>query len=173
MTGSSPVLRPARVEDLDALMGLENRFPGDRLARGSFRYLITRGHADVLVCTRDGVVVGDAVVLYRRRTAAARLYSLVVDPDRRRQGLGQALLAGAEAAACARGRHSLSLEVRHDNQAALGLYLRAGYILIGSVPDYYEDHESAHRMRKRLRVSPHRPPAEAPPVLTGALAPPG
>jgi len=40
--------------------------------------------------------------------------------------------------------------VREDNLAALRLYQKHGYQVIGRTADYYQDHGSAIRMRKEL-----------------------
>lgn len=153
-TGAEVRLRRATPEDLDALVELERLFPADRLGRGNFRRLLTRGNADIWVADQGGRLLGDAVVLYRRGLANARLYSLVVAPDARGRGLGGALLDRAEDAARQRGAVSIRLEVRRGNEAALALYRSRGYEQVGVTPDYYEDGEAALRLRKRLRNEP-------------------
>lgn len=148
------MIRPAQLEDLTALLELEQTFSGDRISRDSFRHLLSKAHADVLVCEQDGAILGDAVVLYRRGFQGARLYSLVVHPDARGRGLGAELLAAAEAAALARACVSLRLEVREDNAAAIKLYESRGYSSLGRTADYYQDHSAALRMRKSLMPTP-------------------
>src|SRR6266516_6794775 len=71
-------LRRAQPRDLDALVRLEVYFPGDRLRRANLRHLLRHGHADVFVVECVDALVADAVVLYRRGSRHARLYSLVV-----------------------------------------------------------------------------------------------
>jgi ribosomal protein S18 acetylase RimI-like enzyme len=44
-----------------------------------------------------------------------------------------------------------ALEVRVDNVAAIRLYERRGYEVVGVTDDFYEDGSDALRMRKRLR----------------------
>jgi ribosomal protein S18 acetylase RimI-like enzyme len=156
------VVRRATPEDVPALEALEHHFEGDRLARSALRHVVRAPTADVWVATSAGVVVGDAVVLYRRGFAAARLYSLVVHPELRGRGIARALLAHAEREAAARGSVAMRLEVRGDNHAAQGLYRAAGYESIGTTDAFYEDGSAALRMRKRfvserahLRVVPH------------------
>lgn len=135
---------------MGALLRLEAAFPGDRLGRRSFRHLLTRGHADLLVYERRGEVVGDAVLLYRRGQSCARLYSLVVHPDQRGRGIGRALIEAAERTARARRCIELRLEVRVGNKSAQRLYRRLGYLPAGRIEDFYQDHAPALRFRKRL-----------------------
>lgn len=150
-------VRPARATDLDALVALEGRcFDSDRLSRRSFRRLLGGDTSACLVADDSGSVVGYALLLFRRETALARLYSIAVDPERRGAGIGAALIAAAESAAFERGRVYLRLEVRVDNDPAIELYGRLGYRRIGRYPDYYEDHADALRFEKRLIAGEQR-----------------
>ena len=132
------------------LVRLEERFPTDRLSRVNLRRLLRHGHASVWVCEQDGVLAGNAVVLYRRGTSVARLYSLVVHPDYLRRGIARALLAAAESEAGKRGCRDLRLEVRPDNLPAIRLYRKDGYAVTGTAEKFYEDGTDALRMRKCL-----------------------
>ncbi|HEX7044567.1 MAG TPA: GNAT family N-acetyltransferase [Burkholderiales bacterium] len=139
--------------DLPALVALEREFPGDRLTRRSLRHLLTRGHADVWVAAGGDGLLGDAVVLYRRGSCCARLYSLVVAPAARGRGIAQALMRTAEAGTAARGVETLRLEVRCDNRAALALYAKLGYGCIERLPRYYEDGVDGLRLQRHLSGS--------------------
>lgn len=55
------------------------------------------------------------------------LARLIVDPERRRAGLGRQLVASLVGAAEATGRAACVLRVVPDNSAALGLYRTAGF----------------------------------------------
>jgi ribosomal protein S18 acetylase RimI-like enzyme len=150
------VIRKARHTDLDHLIDIENRsFKGDRLSRPRFRHLLTKGNATTLVDEDQGRIRGYALVLYNKRTALARLYSIVVDSRFRGAGLGRQLLDAAEEDAVGRGCAIMRLEVRRDNRTAINLYRGYGYRQFGSVPDYYEDHMEALRFEKSL--VPHLP----------------
>lgn len=149
-------IRRAEIGDLPALLALESLFPGDRLRRRHFRYLLTRAQADVWVATDGSTVLGNAVALYRRRARRARLYSLVVTPDARRYGVAGALLRAVENAAAARAVQSVHLEVRCDNGAAIGLYRKLGYVEVGRLPRFYEDGQDALCFERRL--TPAMPP---------------
>ena len=131
-------IRPARASDVDALLAVENAvFQTDRLQRKSFRRLIGRPSAVVLVAQAGGEIAGYCIVLFRAGTPAARLYSIATVPGLTGQGVGRALIEAAEKAAVEHGKHSLRLEVREDNKRAVSIYQRAGFRTIGAKPDYY------------------------------------
>jgi ribosomal protein S18 acetylase RimI-like enzyme len=54
------------------------------------------------------------------------VYYLAVAPERRRAGLGRAMMDAAEAWLRARGAPKVQLMVREDNEAALGFYEALG-----------------------------------------------
>ncbi len=72
-------------------------------------------------------------------TDEAELLNLAVLPARRRSGAGRALLARAEAEAHEAGADRIFLEVRHDNVAAVGLYLGTGWEQVGIRKRYYSE----------------------------------
>jgi ribosomal protein S18 acetylase RimI-like enzyme len=153
----APDPRPARAGDLDRLAALERAvFPLDRISRRSFARLLETPSAAVLVVEIGSEVAGYAMVLFRRSSEVARLYSIAVGPEREGAGIGAALLAAVEAAAIARGCTILRLELRGDNERALSLYERAGFRPRGRVDGYYEDGAPALRMEKRLDGRPPR-----------------
>jgi ribosomal protein S18 acetylase RimI-like enzyme len=161
---SGTAIRPARQDDVDALVALEERvFDADRLSRRSFRRLIANPR-DALLVARDAddVVIGYVLILFRSGTALARLYSIAVDPSRLKAGVGTSLIAAAEDIAEERDCIFMRLEVRADNDPAIALYKRRGYRQFGLYLDYYQDHMDALRFEKRL-VHHVRSPSEASP----------
>jgi ribosomal protein S18 acetylase RimI-like enzyme len=142
--------RDAVAADLPGLLMLEAGFPGDRLSARQYRHHIGNPAARLRVMIDEARVVASSLCLFRRGSRRARLYSIVVDPALRGQGLGAALLADAEAGARARGCDRLRLEVRADNRAAIALYGKAGFEPFDRVPGYYQDGAEALRMEKRL-----------------------
>ncbi|MGN6763740.1 MAG: GNAT family N-acetyltransferase, partial [Rhizobiaceae bacterium] len=145
-------IRAALVADIDALLAIENAaFATDRISRRSFRLLIERDTASVLVADEGDGLMGYCVVLYRTGSGVARLYSIAVSPGTNGRGVGKALLQAAEDAAFENDRLILRLEVREDNPRAIMLYEKNGYRPIGKEPDYYEDGATALRYEKMLR----------------------
>jgi ribosomal-protein-alanine N-acetyltransferase len=69
--------------------------------------------------------------------AEAEILSLGVLPDRRHCGFGSAILDAVCGEAQLRGAENVFLEVALDNKAAVALYARRGFIVVGSRPNYY------------------------------------
>ena len=144
-------IRCAEPADLDALVDLERRsFSSDQLSRRQLARHLRSDTSALLVACRNGQLLGDALVFYRRGSRLARLYSLVVAAQAQGLGLGQALLDAAERMAAERGCREMRLEVQSGNQRAIRLYERAGYSLRDLRPGYYENGSDARRYRKQL-----------------------
>lgn len=145
-------IRRADAGDLVRLVELEHRlFVADRISARQMRYLVMTPSASVFAAVDGAHVVGAAVVLFRRGTRVARLYSIGVAPERHGQGVGAALLAAAERVARERA-DILRLEVRTDNPAAQRLYERRGYRRHVLKRGYYEDGADALAYEKLLRA---------------------
>jgi len=137
-------MRRARFDDIDALTRLEaESFASDMLSRRSFLRFMRSPSAVFLIACRKSRILGYAVLLLRRGTRSARLYSIAVAAGESGHGVGSRLLDAAEAAARGRKAVVVRLEVRADNPAAIRFYERRGYRQIGTRPDYYEDGTTA------------------------------
>ncbi len=143
-------IRPGRPQDVEGILALEAGFSTDRMSARSVRYFLTATGARVLIAELEGQVAGALIVLLRRNSAWARIYSVAVDPRWRSMGLGRQLIEAAEKQARRDGRQGMSLEVRTDNVGARALYLRLGYQEQVQLPAYYEDGAPGVRLRKRF-----------------------
>ena len=147
-------IRRATASDIDALTAIENAvFETDRMSRRAFRRFVRADTAAVLVAEAASRLAAYCVVLFRRGSGTARLYSIAAAPGGERNGYGRALLDAAERVAIGRGCASLRLEVRADNDRASELYERNGYHRIGEVPGYYADGATAFRYQKQLHAA--------------------
>ncbi len=142
----------ATMLDLDALIALEAGFaPGERISRRSWRRFLS-GHNEVLVCRdENGRSIAASVLLFRRGSRIARLYSLAVDPGYRGKGYAMSLLTACEAVALRHECNTVRLEVAVSNFSAIALYQRAGYVDLQRLPGYYSDGGDAIRMMKNLQ----------------------
>jgi ribosomal protein S18 acetylase RimI-like enzyme len=145
-------IRRATLQDLDALEQLEREvFLADAFRRSQLRYLLTRGHATIVVAQEAGQVLGAAIMLWRRGTTVGRLYSIATAPAAQGRGVGGRLLQACEEEASQRGCKAVGLEVRTDNRQARTFYERRGYGVIENLPGYYAEGADGLRLRKPLR----------------------
>ncbi|MBT2494956.1 ribosomal protein S18-alanine N-acetyltransferase [Microbacterium sp. ISL-59] len=149
-------LRDATVDDLDAIMAIEERsFPTDAWSRETMAAELGSIHGRYLVDEHDDQVIGYGGVRALRGSADADIQTIALLAEHRGQGRGRALLHGLLAAAAERGAREVFLEVRADNPAAEGLYLAEGFEEIGRRPRYYQpDDVDAIVMRLELRRHP-------------------
>ena len=88
---------------------------------------------------RVGQPVGHACLLVREGGCEARLSRVLVNPARRGEGLGRALVAGAVRAAFAiEGIQTLTLGVYAHNTPALRLYESLGFAEVGRAPATFD-----------------------------------
>lgn len=143
--------RPATRDDVEALVGLEVRcFAGDRLTRARFRALLRRPTAAFIAAPDATGLAGYALLLFRRGSKVARLYSIAVDPGQRGRGLGRRLVEAAIDLARRRQAGILRLEVRVDNPGAIALYRGLGFHDFATRAGYYDDGTDALRFEKAL-----------------------
>lgn len=146
-------LRKAVPGDVDRLTDIEVlSFSGDRISKRSFARHIASRSAAAIVAAKGPNVAGYALVLFRRNSGIARLYSLAVDPAFAGQSIGRALVREAERVALRRGADRLRLEVRADNRPALSLYGASGFQKICDLQDYYADGGNGMRYEKALKT---------------------
>ncbi len=152
IAGTVPIaLRRAGAQDIAGLLELEQlAFAGDRISRRSWRALIGSKSATVTLASQAGRMVAASVLLHKRRTSVARLYSIAVDPGARTQGIARILLENTIARARAIGAAVLRLETRVDNYAAQALFRGTGFLPLDLKPAYYADGTDAQRFQKSL-----------------------
>lgn len=144
-------IRAAKARDLDALIALESRvFATDRLSRRSLRHFLQSPTAAMIVAAGKAGLAGIAIVLFRPRSAVARLYSIAVAPSMSGRGVAPMLLTAAERIARRRGCGTIRLEVHQTNHAAIARYRKQGYQEFGRHRRYYEDGGDALRFQKQL-----------------------
>lgn len=157
------MIRSATLDDLDALVAIEIAcFETDRLSRRSFRHLLTKGRAAMLVSDQAGVLTGYGLVLFHRGTSLARIYSLAVLPEHRKGGVARALVRACEQRAVAADCVYMRLEIRTDNLASQRLFRTLGYRQFGSYHNYYEDDVDALRFERLLVPHLEQPLAPVP-----------
>jgi [ribosomal protein S18]-alanine N-acetyltransferase len=146
--------RVATPDDLDELVRLERVAfaKEDWFPRHRFKELIETPDQHAVLVHPAGAsrLAGDAILFWRKGSATARLYNIVVDPEFQKGGFGSRLLEYAEDTARRRGCRRLVLEVRANNAQAIAFYQRKGFRHFGTLAAYYPDGTAALRYEKFL-----------------------
>lgn len=143
--------RNAERSDAAALAELERAcFDYDALSQRNFTWMLTKGNAHLLVAEENGQLLAYALVLYKRATSLARLYSIAVLPSAQGRGIARELMTRVETEARERDCIYMRLEVRPDNAPAIALYHKLGYYHFGLKHEYYDDSSDALCLEKVL-----------------------
>jgi len=134
----SPHVRPARGFDVGEIARIGERSFAARWSREAYAAEAERTDSVFLVAD-DGAVLGYAVA--RIFDGEAQLLDIAAAADGR--GTGRALWTALVAAARARGAARLTLEVSAANARALIFYKRAGAVVVGRRPKFYNDGSDA------------------------------
>jgi putative acetyltransferase len=119
-----------------------HHMPLDALRASNVRFLVARD--------ASGRAVGTGALALNG--AWAELKAMWVVPEARGLGVSKSILAALEAQARSEGVRALRLETGVNNQAALGLYARAGFARCDPFGDYRADPLSVF-MEKDLEAS--------------------
>ncbi|MBM4197223.1 MAG: ribosomal-protein-alanine N-acetyltransferase [Gammaproteobacteria bacterium] len=147
----TPQQREMRQTDVPRVAAIERGSYEFPWSPGIFRDCLLAGYASAVIEDRGDVV---AYAMMSVATGEAHLLNLCVDGSVRRLGYGRRLLETMMQLALGAGAGRLYLEVRASNDAALELYLRAGFERIGVRRRYYRaatGSEDAVLLAKSLR----------------------
>jgi ribosomal-protein-alanine N-acetyltransferase len=155
-TTTIPVsLRPMRWPDIEAVHAIETEvFDVDPWSAEQFWGELAQATRRYVVAESGGAIVGYAGAYLLPPDADVQ--TIAVSPTAQGSGVGRLLLEELIAIAIELGSTQLLLEVRSDNESALGMYERFGFESISRRRDYYATGVDALIMRLR----PLRPLAE-------------
>jgi [ribosomal protein S18]-alanine N-acetyltransferase len=131
--------RPMSLDDLDAVMAIENRIYPHPWTRGNFSDSLAAGY-HCRVAQIVGEIVGYSVVMIA--LDEAHLLNLAVAAQWQRRGLGRELLNTLLERAHELRVRKVYLEVRPSNVAGRALYGSAGFTEIGTRRGYYPSERS-------------------------------
>jgi ribosomal-protein-alanine N-acetyltransferase len=148
-------IRPMMADDLDRVTSIEAATFPNPWPREALAYELEKNpFCAAFVAERGGAVAAYAYiwVIYEE----AHLINIAVDAAHRGRGVGEALMVHALRHAAAEGAERVHLEVRETNAAAIALYRRYGFQVIGRAESYYSDGTPALFMETSLEA--FRPP---------------
>jgi [ribosomal protein S18]-alanine N-acetyltransferase len=147
------IIRNAKKSDLDQILEIENScypVPWDRTAfecelskQASGKNIFLAGE-EKKSGKLAGYMAGDVIVDY------VHILNIAVAAEFRKMGLATGFMAKAETETLKRGLGALTLEVRENNEAAVNLYKKLGYVVKGRRIKYYENTYDGLLMWKKL-----------------------
>jgi [ribosomal protein S18]-alanine N-acetyltransferase len=109
---------------------------------------MSRDDVNVAVAHDAHALLGFGIMEYH--DLHAHLVLFAVQPDRRKHGVGSALLAWLEAVALTAGIVKLKVEARVTNRTGIHFYRKHGYRLVATEARYYRGVEDGVRLAKQV-----------------------
>jgi ribosomal-protein-alanine N-acetyltransferase len=102
-----------------------------------------------LVALDDGTIIGFLIGI-KNTPNTARILMLAVKDAYRKKGIGSSLLSQFLKEMKHQNITGVELEVRTSNKRALKFYQDQGFLLQGTLQQFYQNGENAYSMRKEL-----------------------
>ena len=142
-------VRNMTFEDIDAVTAIERECITSPWNENGFLSFLLQEGTVFLVAEENGEIVGHGGFV--SAADEADITNVAVTAARRKQGIGNSLVARLVSEAETRGIRKLFLEVRESNNAAIRLYHKQGFEPVGRRKGYYEEPaEDAVLMRRDL-----------------------
>ena len=139
------MIRVATLDDLESVLKLEQTFGAEAFTKKSLRHFIMIGSTLIL---EENEPIGYSIVLFRKRSTLARLYSIAIAEPYQGKGYGRLLLESSESFAIAKGCDRMGLEVSENNVPARSLYEARGYGGARRLSWGYNDGSAALRLSR-------------------------
>lgn len=139
-------IRPVRPGDLVAVEALVASTLIEEYPPSLYPDLFSLWPDLFFVAAEGPTVVGAVAGARHPELPQARLLILSVLPERRRRGIGRALVEEFLRACRGAGLRGVSLEVRGSNEEALRLYGRLGFLPAARLPRFYSNGEDGIKL---------------------------
>ncbi|MEM7304606.1 MAG: ribosomal protein S18-alanine N-acetyltransferase [Pseudomonadota bacterium] len=131
---SEECYRSMKVDDLDAVMGIESNAYTYPWSRAIFRDCINANY-HCCVMEIDNIIVGYAVFIVA--VGECHILNICINPELQGKGLGRKLLSAVLEFAKDSQAKCIFLEVRPSNRHAISLYNSEGFNEVGVRKKYY------------------------------------
>ncbi|CAN5674168.1 ribosomal protein S18-alanine N-acetyltransferase [soil metagenome] len=151
------VLRNMTTNDVPAIVEIERESYSVPWSESTFRGLLRRRDAELVVAALDEQVVGYAA--FWCVVDQGELGNVAVTAAARRRGVGERLVGEVIRRAAGRGVREVFLEVRPSNAGARRLYDRFGFVPVGRRRNYYQEPvEDALVLRRPVHLETNATP---------------
>jgi len=152
-------VRPMTLDDLPAVMEIDRLSFTLPWPERSFRFELTGNDASHLIVAESSVG-GEELLAgylgYWQLVDEMHISTLAVHPEMRGRGIGERLLQAGLEQAWIQGAEMSTLEVRPSNEAAIALYRKYGFELVGRRRAYYQDNNEDALLMTLTRLSDWR-----------------
>ena len=148
------IVREARISDLESLYKIEIEcFGSDAFTKNQLAYFLSSPEFVNLVAETDGIIVGFIIgsIRHYNNQRIGHILSLDISKRYRRRKIGSRLLNELEKIYIQKRVEICYLEVRADNTAALNLYRKFRFDIVGHLRNYYGIGVHGLRLKKTLR----------------------
>ncbi|MDA0911521.1 MAG: ribosomal protein S18-alanine N-acetyltransferase [Proteobacteria bacterium] len=136
----------AQTKDVPALIEIENAlFNSDKLSKAQFYYHLRSLKNKLFVAHEHHEITGYILLFIHRHSA--RIYSLAVSPNHQGKGIARELMMHTINHLNTNIRN-VFLEVNTNNLKAIHLYQKLGFGVSKTIHNYYDNGDSAYRMKK-------------------------
>jgi len=142
-------IRSFEETDLQSVISLVHEIFNETYDPNLYISLSKEWHEGVRVAEMNGLLIGFLLATVQR-PLQSRVLILGIKEGYRDLGIGRALMHSILNRSIIRGHRSMTLEVRISNERGQAFYSRLGFEVIGMIPDFYNDHESAFLLKKVL-----------------------
>jgi [ribosomal protein S18]-alanine N-acetyltransferase len=144
-------IREMTPADVPAIVAIERTSYSVPWSEATFRGLLRRRDAELVVALRRDAIIGFAVLW--SVLDQAELGNVAVTAEARGCGVGERLVREMIQRAAGRGVREVFLEVRPSNHVARRLYQRLGFEHVGQRRNYYQEPvEDALVLRRPVRL---------------------
>lgn len=145
----APLIRPASLDDISAILEIENKTNQIPWSKAQFISSMEVGHYSV-VLYEDNKILGFAI--YSPIIPESHLLNIAIHPYHQGKGLGNKLLQTVILQNKVIGVKVISLEVRVSNFPAINLYQKSGFEKDAIRPNYYSDSSKEDALLMSLRL---------------------
>ena len=145
------IIRPASLDDLDAIMEIERNSFLIAWEAAVYRKICSkegrvlssdRGMLFMDVLAKEKKITGYAVWETDTHLRKGHILNLAIIEEERREGYGRLLIRHVQESLRKVGMTSCYLEVRESNSSARSLYETCGYLISDRLTEYYSDEDA-------------------------------
>ncbi|MFH1618692.1 MAG: GNAT family N-acetyltransferase [bacterium] len=154
------LIRKAEVSDIQSMVSIEKGSPGyPAWGENGLSAELRNPLAFVLTAEENGTVIGFAGA--RFLPPQAELNTIVTRAEHAGKGVARAFLDRIFEEAAVKGCSCVTLEVDEANAAAMALYVKKGFKIVGRRPKFYNGERDAVLMTAELKSEKVRPQRKA------------